>query len=44
MPGIIATTVEQSISSAIDDILLIAECMHEPEIRDQMVVFLPFRG
>jgi hypothetical protein len=35
---------EQSIGSAIDDILLIAEYMPEEEVRDQVVVFLPFRG
>jgi hypothetical protein len=44
VPGVIATTNEQSISSAIDDILLIAEYMPEEEIREQVVVFLPFRG
>ena len=44
MPGLIATTNEQSIGSAIDDILLIAESMTGEEIRDQVVVFLPFRG
>jgi len=44
MPGLIATTNKQSIGSAIDDILLIAECMSEDEIRDRVVVFLPFRG
>lgn len=44
VPGLIATTNEQSIGSAIDDILLIAEHMPEEEIRDQVVVFLPFRG
>lgn len=43
-PGLIATTNEQSIGSAIYDILLIAEYMPEEEIRDQVVVFLPFRG
>ncbi len=43
-PGLIATTNEQSIGSAIDDILLIAECMPEEEIRDQIVIFLPYRG
>ena len=42
--GLIATTNEQSIGSAIDDILLVAECMSEAEIRDQIVVFLPYRG
>ena len=44
LPGLIATTNEQSIGSSIDDILLIAECMPEQEIRDQIIVFLPFRG
>jgi hypothetical protein len=44
VPGLIATTNDQSIGSAIDDILLIAEYMPENEIRDQVVVFLPFRG
>lgn len=44
VPGIIATINEQSIGSAIDDILLIAEFMPEEEIRDQVIVFLPFRG
>jgi hypothetical protein len=41
MPGIIVTTNEQSIGSAIDDILLITEYMTDAEIRDQIVVFLP---
>src|SRR5262245_46325270 len=44
LPGLITTTNEQSIGSAIDDILLIAECMPEEEIRDQVVIYLPFRG
>jgi hypothetical protein len=44
VPGLIATTNEQSIGSAIDDILLIAEYMSQEEIRDQVVIFLPFRG
>jgi predicted nuclease of predicted toxin-antitoxin system len=44
VPGVIATTNEQSIGSAIDDILLIAEHRAEEEIRDQIVVFLPFPG
>ena len=33
MPGLIATTNEQAIGSAIDDLLLIAEYMLEEEIR-----------
>jgi hypothetical protein len=44
LPGLIATNNEQSIGSAIDDILLIAEYMPEEEIRSQVVVYLPFRG
>src|SRR5262249_4796599 len=42
--GLIVTTNEQSIGSAIDDIILIAECMTEEEIRNQVAVYLPFRG
>ena len=42
--ALIATTNEQSVGSAIDDIVLVAECMSEEEIRDQVVVFLPFLG
>lgn len=41
--GLIATTNDQSIGSAIDDILLVAECMPEEEIRDQVIVYLPLR-
>jgi hypothetical protein len=44
VPGIISTTNDQSIGSAIDDMLLIAEYMPEEEIRVQVVVVLPFRG
>ncbi len=43
MPGLIATTNQQAIGQAIDDILLLAECMTEEEIRNQFVVFLPYR-
>lgn len=43
-PGLIVTTNEQSIGSAIADILLVAECMSETEIREQIAVFLPFKG
>ena len=43
VPGLIATTNEQSIGSAINDILFLAENMAADEIRDQIVVFLPFR-
>jgi hypothetical protein len=44
VPGVIVRTNEQSIGSAIDDILLIAEYLPEEEIRDPVVIFLPFRG
>jgi hypothetical protein len=44
VPGLIVTSNEQSIGAAIDDIALIAEYMPEEEIRNQVVVFLPFRG
>lgn len=44
VPGLIVTTNDQSIGSAIDEILLIAEYMPEEEIRGQVVVFLPFKG
>ena len=43
VPGLIATTNMQPIGSAIDDILYVAECMSEEEIRYQIVVFLPLR-
>lgn len=43
-PGPIATTNAQSIGSAIEDILLITECMPVDEIRNKVVVFLPCRG
>jgi hypothetical protein len=44
LPGLIATTNEQALGLAINDILLIAEYMPEEEIREQVVVFLPYRG
>ena len=43
VPGLIVTTNEQSIGSAIEDILLIAECMSEETISSQVVVCLPLR-
>jgi predicted nuclease of predicted toxin-antitoxin system len=43
-PGLIITTNEQPIGSAINDILLVVECMPEEEIRNQVVVFLPLRS
>ena len=42
LSGLIATTNKQPIGSAIDDILLIAECMTEEEIKN-LVIFLPLR-
>ena len=44
IPGLIVTTNQQSIGSAIADILLLADCMSEDEMRNQVVVYLPFRG
>jgi hypothetical protein len=44
VPGLISTTSKQPIGSAIDAILLIAECMSEEEIRDRVVLYLPYRG
>jgi predicted nuclease of predicted toxin-antitoxin system len=44
VPGIIVTTNLQSVGSAIEDILLIADFLSESEMRDRVVVFLPFRG
>lgn len=44
VPGIIATTNDQSIDSTINDILIVAENMSESEMRERVVVFLPLRG
>jgi|SRR5262249_23819479 hypothetical protein len=43
VPGLIVTSNSQSIGAAIDDVLLITECLLEEEMRDKVVVFLPFR-
>jgi len=43
LPGLIATTLLQSIGSAIDDILLIAHVMSREEIADRIVIYLPLR-
>jgi predicted nuclease of predicted toxin-antitoxin system len=43
MPGLIITANSQSAGSAIEDILTIAECMSESEVRDRIVIFLPLR-
>lgn len=42
-PGLIVTTGQQSIGSAISDILLITECMTEEEIPDLVVLYLPLQ-
>jgi hypothetical protein len=44
VPGLIATTNRQPIGSAIDDILIIAEYMPWEEVRDRVIIFLPFQG
>jgi hypothetical protein len=44
VPGVIVTSSSQSIGSAIDDLLLIAEYMPAEEIQNQVVIFMPFRG
>lgn len=44
MPGLIVTTVEQSIGSTIADILLIAEYTSAEEVKERAVVFLPLPG
>ena len=41
MLGLIVTSSRQSIGSAIDDILLIAESMSEEEMRNHVVLYLP---
>lgn len=41
MPGVIAATNGQSVGAAIEDILLIVECMSEEEVRSQAIVYLP---
>jgi hypothetical protein len=43
VPGLIATTNEQSIGSTINDIATIVEYMSEEEIRDEVIVYLPLR-
>lgn len=44
VPGLIVTSNEQSLGSAIGDILLIVESMPESEIRQQVVIYLPLRA
>ena len=43
VPGVIATTRDQPIGEAIEDIIYVAESMPQQEIRDRIVVFLPLR-
>jgi hypothetical protein len=43
VPGVIVTTNKQPIGEAIDDILLIAGCSTEEEVRDLVVIYLPYR-
>lgn len=42
--GVIIAHNDQVVGAAIDDILLIAQCMPEEEIADRVIVYLPFRG
>jgi hypothetical protein len=44
MPDLIVTSNEQSIGAAIEDLIVIAQCMTEDEIEGHAVVFLPFAG
>jgi hypothetical protein len=43
VPGLIVTTNLQAIGPAIEDVLLVAECLSEQEMREQVVVFLPVK-
>jgi predicted nuclease of predicted toxin-antitoxin system len=43
VPGIILTSKTQSFGDAIEQILMIAACVSEDEIRDQVVIYLPLR-
>lgn len=44
LPGLIVTSIEQSIGSTIEDILLLVECLTDEEMRDRVVVYLPLRS
>lgn len=44
VPGLIVTSSGQPIGAAVEDLALIAEYLSAVEIRDQVVVYLPFRG
>jgi hypothetical protein len=43
MPGLIVTTTAQAIGAAIDEILLIAECLTEEECRLRAILYLPLK-
>ncbi len=43
VPGLIVTTLQQSVGSTIDHIHLIAEFMSKEEVRSRVVIFLPLR-
>ena len=42
LPGLIVTNNDQSIGSAIEDLVMIAAAMLPDEMRSQAIVFLPF--
>lgn len=42
--GLIVTRNDQSVGAAADDLALITEYMSADEVRNQVVVYLPFRG
>lgn len=44
VPGLIVTTNEQAIGGAIEDILLITQCLSAEEMAAAVVVYLPYRG
>lgn len=44
VPGVIVTSAQHSIGSNIEEILLIIECMREDEMRDCVVIILPYQG
>jgi hypothetical protein len=41
MPGVLALRPNATIGGAIDDILLVAQCYSEEEMRDQQIVYIP---
>jgi hypothetical protein len=44
MPGLIVATNEQPIGRAIEDVLLLVECLTEVEMKAQSIVYLPLKG